>query len=172
MRLSNFWTTCVGLVVTVALGAVMVSCGESPTNPGVSFGHIDRGEGHPTSPTIQFVNQPVVSFAPLVPPGVNINSCRIDFSFVVENATGRVWFQTIWIGGDHDGEAAVVRDADSLREIELTPASTINGMEIFGLRFHLNDGHSFDALRIQVLNQRNEVLAEDDSTTGGTSSCS
>ncbi len=151
---------------------MVIGCAEGPTEPAVFFGHIDRGSGHgPGAPSITFLNQPVVTLAPLVPPGVNVPSCRIDFSFMLEGATGRVWFRTLWLGGDHDGDASVVRDADSLQEIELTAAGRISGMEIFGLRFHDVDDDSFDALRIQVLNQRNEVLAEEDSETGGTSSC-
>lgn len=153
----------VGLALAGALGALLVACGDPPTDPAVSFGHIDKGAGHPR-PIITVLSQPAVNSI------ANPDFCAIPYSFEIsgkgkERELTLRW-RTRWWGGDHHGMSM------GTNVVTVTLGTNVEGVVISPIAGHFNDGHSFDAFRILLTDPADENLIYAEAfTEGATVSC-
>lgn len=150
MALSSFWTTPVRFVLAGAAASLLLACGESPGNPvdpgEPSFHHKPgHGGGDPAAgggnATITILQQPDVQPNPVIE-----GPCIYPYSFEVDvkGPERDVLWRTFWQGGDHD-------DGINIGGGTITVGTHVGGVVVSPTPGHPNDGHSFDALRIEVL---------------------
>lgn len=153
-----------------ALLLAFAGCQDQPTDPlgaaelPVALGHIDKGAGHGEGPggtaTITILQQPEVQ-----PHAFFDHLCVFPYSFQIElkGKAMEVEWRTFWWEGDHHGgpniggNTALVGSKTGPVVVSPTPA-------------HPDDGHSFGALRIVLLDQAGDVIAEA-FTEGRTMNC-
>jgi hypothetical protein len=158
-------------LLLAALLFAFTGCHEPPTDPlapgelPVAFGHINQGEGHGMGDggkaTITILQQPEVEPHPTI-----ADLCLYPYSFQIEvkGKEMEVMWRTFWWGGDHGGEPNIGGNTAIV-------GSTVGPVVVSPAPAHPDDGHSFDALRILLLDDAGEVIAQAD-TEGRTLSCS
>lgn len=157
-------------LLPAALLLAFAGCQDQPTDPldagelPVALGHVDKGAGHAEGPggtaTITILQQPDVQPHPSI-----ADLCVYPYSFQIEltRKAMEVAWRTFWWEGDHHGgpniggNTALVGSKTGPVVVSPTPA-------------HPDDGHSFDALRIVLLDEAGDVIAEA-FTDGRTMSC-
>jgi hypothetical protein len=159
------------LLLAILLVA-FTGCDEPPTDPvasgelPVAFGHINQGEGHGAGvgtekATITILQQPEVKPHPSIS-----DHCQYPYSFQIElkGKEMEVRWSVFWWGGEHDGGPNIGSNTAIV-------GSKVGPVVITPVPSHPDDGHSFDALRILLLEEGGEVIAQAD-TEGRTLSCS
>jgi hypothetical protein len=152
MRHSSFWTTSARLALAGAVGSLLLACGEGPGDPvgpdelAAAFHHKEgHGGGNPATgggnASITILQQPDVQ-----PNAFVAGHCIFPYSFEVEvkGLEREVRWRTFWQGGDHD-------DGINIGSNTITVGTRVGGVVVSPTPGHPDDTHSFDALRIEVL---------------------
>lgn len=148
MPLTSIFRASVHLVLAGAAAVLLTACADGPADPlagpvepaPLDHHKPDHANGGGAA-SITVLQQPDVQ----PNPGVE-DFCNFPYSFEVD-AKGperEVRWAVYWVGGEHDG-------GPNIGSNTITVGARIGGVVASPTPAHPNDGHSFDALRIEVL---------------------